>query len=150
MSKQQLTLFDRATIADELQFSEFYREKLRPMIGQRIKASDLRNAYLDWAAKKGRGSLSAVAIARLMEKRGHTRRRSNGVRFLDIELNSGGGGSGNPLMAEAASMVLNAMGRQSDRERLLRARLRDMAAQIDSLVDQLQRLQRVVASELDA
>lgn len=148
---RQLTLFDRATIAGELQFAEFYRESLRPMIGQRIKASDLRAAYLTWAEAKGRGSLSAKAIALLMDRRGHGRIRSNGVRYLDIELCSAGSDvSSNPLMAEAATMVLSALGQHSERERLARMRLRDIAGQVDGLLDQLQRLRCTIASELDA
>lgn len=147
----QLTLFDRAAIVGELQFAEFYRECLRPMIGRRVKASDLREAYLAWAVAKSRGSLSAKAIAAFMARHGHERIRSNGVRYLDVELKAGGCATGgDPLMEEAAAMVLTAMGQQSERERVLRARLHDMAGQVDSLLDQLQRLRRAIASELDA
>lgn len=148
---RQLTLFDRASIAGDLQFAEFYRECLRPMIGQRIKATDLRGAYLAWAEAKGRGSLSARKIAYLMDRRGHRRLRSNGVRYLDVELCSGGSlDVGSPLMAEAASMVLTAMGQQGERERLVRARLHDIVGQVDGLIDQLARLRRTIASEIDA
>lgn len=147
----QLTAFDRGSIAGELQFAEFYRECLRPMIGQRIKATDLRESYLAWAEARGRGSLSAREIASLMDRRGHRRLRSNGVRYLDVELSSGDGvDGGSPLMAEAASMVLTVMGRQGERERLVRARLHDMAGQVDGLIEQLQRLRRTIASNIDA
>lgn len=121
------------------------------MIGQRIKAIDLRGAYLAWAEAKGRGSLSARTIAHLMDRRGHRRLRSNGVRYLDVELCAAGSiDMGSPLMSEAASMVLAAMGQQGERERLVRARLRDIAGQVDGLIDQLARLRRAIASEIDA
>ena len=147
----QLTLFDKGAITGELQFAEFYRENLRPMIGQRIRATELRNAYMAWAEAKGRGSLSARAIAQLMDRRGHGRLRSNGVRYLDVELSAGAHvNEGTPLMADAAAIVLSALAHQGERERLIRGRSREAAEQVDGLIEQLLRLRRFLASEGDA
>lgn len=147
----QLDFLDRGAIAGELQFSEFYRSCLRPVIGERVKASDLKAAYSEWAVNYDRGSLSAKELSRLMERRGHRRLRSNGVRYLDVTFCPGGGLPAlNPLVEDATALVLGALGRQGDRERRSRTALLDLGHQVDALVSQMQRLRLAIEAAIDA
>lgn len=147
----QLDFLDRGVIVGELQFSEFYRACLRPVIGERIKASDLRAAYSSWAVTNDRGSLSVRELVRLMERRGHRRLRSDGMRYLDVAFWPGGGLPAlNPLVEDATALVLGALGRQGERERRSRAALLDLGHQVDALVSQMQRLKLAIEAAIDA
>ncbi|CAN5202402.1 hypothetical protein BH10PSE13_BH10PSE13_00070 [soil metagenome] len=146
----QLALFSVASVAGELQFSEFYDSQLRPAMGQRIGSTELRHAYLEWAAKRGRGALSFREIGRLMAKRGHRKITSDGIKYLDVQFTDGTASAAlDPLLGAATTMVLDALAGQHDRERQARLRIIAISQQVDALIEQLQQLRRSIASELD-
>jgi hypothetical protein len=64
-------------------FERFYRSSVRHIGGSRIRARDLRGAYLTWATLNGEPTLTFSAIRQQMELAGHRRIQSNGVHYGD-------------------------------------------------------------------
>lgn len=65
-------------------FQTFYRERLKRSLGERIKSTQLRQAYHRWAEGAGAPSLSFNAIKRFMSVNGHRARRTDGIFYLDV------------------------------------------------------------------
>lgn len=64
-------------------FERFYRSSVRHIVGSRIRARDLRDAYLAWSTSNGEPPLTFSAIRQQMELAGHRRIQSNGVHYGD-------------------------------------------------------------------
>lgn len=64
-------------------FERFYRSSVRHIGGSRIRARDLRSAYLAWATLNDESPLTFSAIRQQMELAGHRRIQSNGVHYGD-------------------------------------------------------------------
>lgn len=114
----------------EIQFGEFYRTRLRPVIGKRLKSRLLRDSYLQWAAETGCGSLSYNEICRYMAARGHRHLVSNGVAYLDVSLLD----AGEALHAQVAMRIE------------AEARGISLVAQIDLMIDKMVELRHPVAA----
>lgn len=116
----------------EVQFGEFYRTRLRPALGKRLKSRALRDSYLAWAAETGCGALSYKEIRRYMAARQHRRIISNGVAYLDITLMQ-------PSEALQAQVAIR-----------LEAETRGigLVADIDKLIEQMVVLRRSVADAI--
>lgn len=68
----------------QLQFEQFYAARLRPDLGKRLSATELRDTFLRYAMANGFGSLTFKQLRAAMEEHGHRRIYSNGAKFCDV------------------------------------------------------------------
>lgn len=104
--------------SSQLQFEHFYAARLRPALGKRISATELRDGYLRHALPNGFGSLSFWQIAVAMEEHGHRRYRSNGMLFCDVEWKEAGEAHP-PTDIDLAAEIRSIMARLAQIERLI-------------------------------
>jgi hypothetical protein len=69
-----------------LHFEEFYRAKLRFVVGARLRTTEVLNHYLVWAAENAKPSIEHKQLSRVMRYIGHDSMNSAGMRFLDVGL----------------------------------------------------------------
>lgn len=129
----------------EIQFGAFARQRLRPMTGARARSSEIRQAYLEWAAARGGGTISFHNMRRSLEAKGYRHLQSNGVWYLDVELlpatspppDHAAGVESSELHREVLSML-------SERDFRERARAREMLRAIDQSIAQLETLRGIL------
>jgi len=65
-------------------FEQYYRAGLRRVIGGRLRAREVYEAYHAWAANTGAPSLTFSALRQQFEIVGHRRVQSNGIHYVDM------------------------------------------------------------------
>lgn len=101
----------------QLQFEQFYSARLRPDLGGRLTATELREAYMRFALDHGFGSLSFKQLRAAMEERGHRRIYSNGARYCDVSWIADGEAVAPPF--DAAAELRAIMARLAQVERMI-------------------------------
>jgi hypothetical protein len=68
----------------DIQFSEFYRTRLRHMPGARVRSSDLLSAYTAWALAGYGSQIGFKQLKRQMQDRGHRHFYSDSAWYQDV------------------------------------------------------------------
>lgn len=115
-----------------------------------MRATELRNRYLQWASEKGCGSISFCELRRMLEWRGHRHLYSNGAWYLDISIVSDNHlpPKRDAVVDDATRLLNHAMALQKRREELGAARLRDLLKRVDLITADLAKLRCAIVEAL--
>jgi hypothetical protein len=70
----------------DIQFSEFYRTRLRRKPGARVRSSDLLSAYTAWALAGYGAQIGFKQLKRQMQDRGHRHFYSDSAWYQDVAI----------------------------------------------------------------
>lgn len=74
----------------DIQFSEFYRTRLRRKPGARVRSSDLLRAHTAWALAGYGAQIGFKQLKRQMQERGHRHFYSDSAWYQDVAILDGG------------------------------------------------------------
>lgn len=149
--QSELPLFGTLPALAEVQFRKFYRSRLRAALGRRVRSSELRRVYHEWADGAGCGSLSFIKLRQLMESRGHRHIMSNGAYYADIEILTADEielhslADGPTEADDAADLIAAAIAVQARRDRIAARRNTELLQMIDALAEQLAAIRTAMA-----